>query len=571
MLVDARSGDVVRRSNHVKFAVNADVFEYNPATRARISKDLAPWLNSSTTLEGPNAHAFLDVHDTVGVQPSGAFQLTPEPGSEVVPGNYPLRTVPRPGSGDDCPAGNTDPPSALCTWNPLDDLSWDENKEQSATQLFYLVNTFHDHLRDDPNIRSSMASFRVNPGQPIGDPNVGAAGGASDPVLAQALDGADTASGLPDEDHINNSNFLTLPDGNPGLMQMYLWGPPPFGGYDGANDAATVFHEYAHGLSGRLVTDAAGFEALGSPQAGAMSEGLSDFYALDYLASQGLLTDTAGTANVRFGQATSTARRPARASGCSRSIARLGRPSPCPIRRRTCRHRLLHIWGLREDRKRRAGGPRRRRDLGSDAVVAARRAGRGGHATLRHHAMRLSPPEPSFLDMRNAILQASTDEGDDQLIWQVFAARGMGYFASTTAAATSIPSPNNTVPPAAPAAGMISGIVQGRRRRSDGRGEVGIAGHDTPFDGVLGPELEDTTGADGSYSITAPIGTYPLLHARRSRLPRRQGRAGDDQSGDDLHAAAHPGARLVVNDERSDGRAVQRHRQHRQRLRTGRR
>ena len=43
--------------------------------------------------------------------------------------------------------------------------------------------------------------------------------------------------------------------------------------------------------------------------------------------------------------------------------------------------------------------------------------------------MRLSPPEPSFLDMRNAILLAH--DGDDTDVWQVFQDRGMGYFAST--------------------------------------------------------------------------------------------------------------------------------------------
>ena len=46
--------------------------------------------------------------------------------------------------------------------------------------------------------------------------------------------------------------------------------------YDGANDASLVFHEYAHGLSNRLLTDAAGFGALNTAQAGAIGEGLSE-------------------------------------------------------------------------------------------------------------------------------------------------------------------------------------------------------------------------------------------------------------------------------------------------------
>ena len=61
------------------------------------------------------------------------------------------------------------------------------------------------------------------------------------------------------------------------------------GHYDGANDASLVFHEYTHGLSNRLVTDAQGFGALSTAQAGAIGEGTSDFYALDYLVDEGLI------------------------------------------------------------------------------------------------------------------------------------------------------------------------------------------------------------------------------------------------------------------------------------------
>ena len=53
--------------------------------------------------------------------------------------------------------------------------------------------------------------------------------------------------------------------------------------------------------------------------------------------------------------------------------------------------------------------------------------------------MRLSPPEPSFLDMRNAILLAH--EGDDTDVWQVFQDRGMGYFASTDGSGDIAPTP----------------------------------------------------------------------------------------------------------------------------------
>ena len=47
------------------------------------------------------------------------------------------------------------------------------------------------------------------------------------------------------------------------------------------------------------------------------------------------------------------------------------------------------------------------------------------------NGMRLSPPEPSMLEARNAILEADTANGGDlhDIIWAAFAHRGMGYYA----------------------------------------------------------------------------------------------------------------------------------------------
>ena len=75
-------------------------------------------------------------------------------------------------------------------------------------------------------------------------------------------------------------------------MQMYFWsGLNAYRSVNSGDDASILFHEYTHGLSGRLVVDADGVQALGSWQAGAMGEGWSDFYAKDYLVQKGLETD----------------------------------------------------------------------------------------------------------------------------------------------------------------------------------------------------------------------------------------------------------------------------------------
>ena len=180
-------------------------------------------------------------------------------GSEVHPRRHefdPLQTVP--GRRRHCTARRR---RARGTRTRED--SWAPNRNQSVTQLFYLVNTFHDHLAADPH---PVHRRRVPHHRPAARrPELGRDPARSDPILAQALDGATRrrrrdARGPdgPDADHRNNASFLTLPDGLPGLLQTYLWMPAlhrdgrrrtPFGAYDGANDASLVFHEYTHGLS----------------------------------------------------------------------------------------------------------------------------------------------------------------------------------------------------------------------------------------------------------------------------------------------------------------------------------
>ena len=124
-------------------------------------------------------------------------------------------------------------------------------------------------------------------------------------MLAQVDDGANLAGGLPDcANHSNNANMAVLPDGTPARMQMYLFRedcPNSAGVRDvnGADDAHIVYHEYTHGLSNRLVTDAAGFGALDGAQSGSMGEAWSDFYAEDYLAAAGFQTDTPAPGEIR--------------------------------------------------------------------------------------------------------------------------------------------------------------------------------------------------------------------------------------------------------------------------------
>ncbi len=78
------------------------------------------------------------------------------------------------------------------------------NKDASLTQLFYMNNLVHDfayHYGFD----EQAGNFQNN--------NYQRGGRDGDYIKAEAMDGSG----------INNANFLPLPDGNPGRMQMYLW------------------------------------------------------------------------------------------------------------------------------------------------------------------------------------------------------------------------------------------------------------------------------------------------------------------------------------------------------------
>jgi len=78
------------------------------------------------------------------------------------------------------------------------------NRDAGLTQLFYMNNFMHDfayHYGFDEQA-GNYQNYNYRTG-----------GVSKDPVMAEGMDGA----------RLNNANFLPLPDGNPGRMQMYLW------------------------------------------------------------------------------------------------------------------------------------------------------------------------------------------------------------------------------------------------------------------------------------------------------------------------------------------------------------
>ena len=127
----------------------------------------------------------------------------------------------------------------------------------------------------------------------------------------------------------------------------------------------------------------------------------------------------------------------------------------------------------------------------------------------------MSPPEPSFLDERNAIFEAL--EADPSLntaanlskLWTVFATRGMGYYAATDDSSDVHPDASFVGPPdAATPRGKIAGTLTDTDTGLPLSGaSVGIAGLTTGAD-----DLITTTDGNGHYELDdVPQGSYPRL------------------------------------------------------------
>ena len=365
-VVDAATGAVLFRQNLVKHAVPAEVFLSHPAAgTAVVRRPRGPWLDpGALVLNGPYAHVYSDVDDSNTLSAGEEIQRT-------------LRRTVTSSSRSMTSAGVGCGSAAQCSWDPILVDSWQDNRKQNGVQAFYLVNRFRDHLAN---------------------PNIGFTGfSGADAVRVETDDGA-----ARDPQRLNNASMATLPEGIAPLMQLHLFGGLGFRSVNAGDSAAIVWHEYTHGLSNRLVVHDDGSGALSSPQAGAMGEGWSDWYALDLLAADNPAFDTSAAGDVNLGHYVDFSNPdPVRIQGID-----------CPVAAATARcPGGGYTYG---DFGHVAGFPEVHRDgeIWAQTLWDLRTAvGRNVAQKLITEGMRMSPPEPSFLDMRNAILAADAGLG----------------------------------------------------------------------------------------------------------------------------------------------------------------
>ncbi|WP_042724213.1 M36 family metallopeptidase [Chthoniobacter flavus] len=311
------------------------------------------------------------------------------------------------------------------------DLTQDPTTYQNAvlTELFYACNYYHDKLYE-LGFTESAGNFQQN--------NFGRGGAGNDAVLADAQDGSGT----------NNANFSTPADGSPGRMQMYIFtGPSPH--RDGDLDMQVVFHEHTHGVSNRLVGGGVGISQL---QTQGMGEGWSDFYALcllskpaddvngTYPAGAYVTYQLSGlTSNYYYGirrypYTTDMTRNPLTLKDIDPTHASAHATVPCspifspPNVNSSEVHNqgevwCVTLWDVRANLVNKLGAV-----AGNQMVLQ-----------LVTDGMKLSPANPTFLQARDAIIQADlVDNGgaNKNELWNAFAKRGMGASATVPASNT---------------------------------------------------------------------------------------------------------------------------------------
>lgn len=378
----------------------------------------------------------------------------------------------------------------------------------AATNLFYHHNRIHDTYYEF-GFTETGGNFQL-----INDPSSGALPLGGDPIMGGAQSGALnlTAAVLPLGR--NNANMLTLPDGIPGFTNMYLWefvdDVFEASARDGDFDASIIEHEYAHGLTNRYV-GGGGLGSLGSEQSGAMGEGWGDFFAMNDLFRRNL-TRTAVTAPYvgdpdRGIRNWNYAKSPATFGDYGYDLSGPEVHSDGEIWTAT-------LWTLRTRILQSVGGNHRK---ASDITQ---------HLVM--DAMPISPPSPSMLDMRDAILTAGElryGKKYTDLIWGAFAERGFGASASTVDGTDTDPVPGFDV----------------KDNKQNGRVTLKVvnasAGGPVKDVRVLGGLFEGratpitTTNAKGVATATMAGGTYTLtLQApgfgiQRIKVPVAKGRS----------------------------------------------
>ncbi|KAJ3234770.1 Fungalysin/Thermolysin Extracellular metalloproteinase 5 [Chytriomyces hyalinus] len=296
-------------------------------------------------------------------------------------------------------------------FNPAQGPTAPANRDAATTNAFYVVNSMHDILYNY-GFTEVAGNFQTS--------NNGKGGRANDAVIANTQDGSG----------VNNANFASPPDGQNGIMRMYVFNTVN-PNRDGALENDVVAHEMVHGLSNRLTGGPANANCLQTLESGGMGEGWSDMLALMVslpdanTAATPVITGAYVTGNARgirnFPNSTSTTTNPLMFSSLNKlnEVHNIGEV--------WCNMLFEVMWNMIA-----TSGKTPSAQLVSSA---AKNTGNSDLMLLLVAGMKMQPCNPTFIQARNAIIAADKAMFNGKYscnIWNAFAKRGMGVNAAST-------------------------------------------------------------------------------------------------------------------------------------------
>jgi extracellular elastinolytic metalloproteinase len=146
----------------------------------------------------------------------------------------------------------------MTSWDATKEPTTPENRKAAIVNNFYISNVVHD-ISYVYGFTEAAGNFQTN--------NFGKGGLGNDRVLIN-----NQAPGA------NNANFMTPPDGQTPIMNMFLWtfSSPQ---RDGSLENGIPIHEYTHGISNRLTGGSAQANCLTTIESGGLGEAWSDTLA----------------------------------------------------------------------------------------------------------------------------------------------------------------------------------------------------------------------------------------------------------------------------------------------------
>lgn len=414
--VDANSGEELSRNDWVVECVfdgpdhschdhESGMMEMPKAVAAPNDYNVYPWPLESPS-HGPRSIRNAPWNDAPTASPFGWHDTDGVPGAEftITRGNNVHAQEDR--NGNNGTGYSPDGGATLDFDFPIDFTQEPITYEDAAiTNLFYWNNIIHDvwYLY---GFDEASGNFQEN--------NYGNGGVGGDYVFADAQDG----SGF------NNANFGTPSDGSNPRMQMFLWnGPTP--DIDGDLDNGIIAHEYAHGVSNRLVGGPSNVSCLSNAEQ--MGEGWSDYFGLIMTIEAGDTgPDIRGIGTYALDQpVTGPGIRPSPYStdfainNYTYGATNSGLSQPHGIGFVWCTILWEMTWDLIDV-------------YGLDPDIYNGTGGNNIAMQLVLDGLKLTACNPGFVDGRDAIIladQLNNGGANFDLLWGAFARRGLGYSA----------------------------------------------------------------------------------------------------------------------------------------------